>query len=186
MAGAALIGFADPETTVMVNEPVRLVVTIDYAGGATHSLFSYGVSILGDWETQGIVPIGVDVPVALDFNGVAGSGAFVRTGDGFMGVKGTVNLSVNPIEVYPGTVLAEFELLFTRPGSYSLGLELFNTLGPTEDIFVNQEGLSIDDELQFGPGLVHVAIPEPGISTLLLATAAALLIRCRKYRRRLP
>ncbi|MFN0126542.1 MAG: hypothetical protein ACKV19_07655 [Verrucomicrobiales bacterium] len=177
-----MISFVDPQPVVLVNDPVRMTVTIDHEGSDTDALFSYGISVVGDWEAQAIFPQGVDVPAALDFNGVAGPGAFIGLGDEFIGVKGTVNLSVNPIEMYGGRVLAEFQLRFAQPGSYELRLDFFNTLGPTEDIFVNQDGIAIDDQIEFRPGLVQVVIPEPRIPTLLLAAAVSLLVRRSRIR----
>lgn len=176
-ARSVVISFADPQPVVLVNDPVRMTVTIDTGATDTEALFSYGISVVGDWDAQAILPLGVAVPAALDYNGVAGPGALIGLGDEFIGVKGTVNLSGNPIEMYAGNVLAEFQLRFTQPGSYELRLDFFNTLGPTEDIFVNQDGIAIDDQIEFRPGLVQVVIPEPRISTLLLAATASLLVR---------
>jgi hypothetical protein len=176
-AQAVVIRFADPAPIVLVNDIARISVTVERAGSDTHSLFSYGVSVTGDWEALAIDPLGVVVPPELDFNGVAGPGAFIGEGDDFIGVKGTVNLSVSPIELYDGIMLAEFHFRFTQPGTYSLTLDFFNTLGPTEDIFVNQDGRAIDDEIEFRSALVQVVIPEPRMATLLLAGIGWLLVR---------
>jgi hypothetical protein len=181
--GAVVVAFSDSQPVVVVNETARISVIIDRGGSSTQSLFSYGVSVMGDWEALGIVPLGVVVPPSLDFNGVAGPGALIGMGDDFIGVKGTVNLSVNPILLYEGTVLAEFQLRFTQPGTYNFTLDFFNTLGPTEDIFVNQEGLAIDDEIEFRPGLIQVVVPEPHSSTLILAAGFSLLMRRGRKRR---
>jgi hypothetical protein len=74
-------------------------------------------------------------------------------------------------------VLAEFQFRFTQPGTYDLTFDFFNTLGPTEDIFVNQNGFAIDDEIEFRPGRIQVVIPEPGSAVLFLAGAVCLLVR---------
>jgi hypothetical protein len=180
---AVVIAFSNPLPVVVVNETARISVSIDRGNSTTQSLFSYGISVMGDWESQGIVPLGVVVPPSLDFNGVAGPGAFIGGGAEFIGVKGTVNLSVNPISLYEGTALAEFQFRFTQPGTYSFILDFFNTLGPTEDIFVNQDGMAIDDEIEFRPGLVQVVVPEPRISTLILVAGLCLFITRARMRR---
>lgn len=179
-AQAVVIRFADPAPVVLANDVARLSVIVDRPGSETISLFSYGVSVVADWETLAIVPLGAVVPPELDFNGVAGPGASIGGGADFIGVKGTVNLSVSPIELYDGSVLAEFQFRFTQPGTYSLTLDFFNTLGPTEDIFVNQDGVAIDDQIEFSSGLVQVVIPEPRIATLLVAGIGWLLMGRRR------
>lgn len=50
----------------------------------------------------------------------------------------------------------------------------------TEDIFVNQDGLAIDDAIEFRSGRVQVVIPEPRMATLLLAAGFCLLARRRR------
>jgi len=179
-ARAAVISFVDPQPVVLVDTPVSLNVRIDYGGSGTSALFSYGVTVVGDWEAMGAVPLGAVVPAPLDFNGVAGPGAVIGLDHASIGVKGTVNLAVNPIELYAGSMLAEFQFRFTEPGFYELTLDFFNTLGPTEDIFVNQNGVAIDDSIEFRSGIVQVVIPEPGIPALVLTGVVCLFVRGRR------
>jgi hypothetical protein len=180
---AVVIGFTDPQPVVMINQTARLSVSIDYGAGGTPGLFSYGISVLGDWQSLGIIPLGVEVPPPLDFNGIAGPGAFIGQDATFIGAKGTVDLSRNPIEMYQGTVLAEFQFRFTQPGIYDLSLDFFNTLGPTEQIFVNQDGMPIDNQIQFRPGQIQVVVPEPGSTLLLLAGAGFVCLLAFRWRR---
>jgi hypothetical protein len=93
-----------------------------------------------------------------------------------------VDLSRNPIEMYQGTVLAEFQFRFTRPGIYDLSLDFFNTLGPTEQIFVNQDGMPIDNLIEFRPGQIQVVVPEPGSPLLLLAGAGFVCLLAFRWR----
>lgn len=176
---AAVIDFAGPQPVVLVNEPVTLRVQISYAQGEVNSLFSFGVAAITEGLPTWIVPLGVDVPGPLDFNGVAGPGAQKIVFPEFIGAKGTVDLSANPVLTYTGAVLAEVRYQFNEPGTYPIRLDFFNTLGPTEDIFVNGNGVAIDDSIEFGSTIVHVIIPEPRLAMLLLAAALCLLARRR-------
>lgn len=165
---AASVEFDRSVYTVSTHTAIPVRVQMDPVDAA--GLYSYGVRLTFT-PIVGVSVTVVPLPV-LDFNGVLGPGAVMDTGPGFAAVKGTAESvaapSTNPF-------LATFLMEFSQPGDYPLGLELFNTLGPTEEIFVNGSGLHLDPDIMFGSAVVHVtsppgggAIPEPADALLVL------------------
>lgn len=97
----------------------------------------------------------VSVPAPLSFDGVFGPGAKKAVSTGFAGVKGTVDFSLNPLVPYPDSDLATFQITDLGLGSYILQSGFFNTLGPTEQIFIAGDGTVLDPQLSFGSALVN-------------------------------
>lgn len=119
-------------------------------------LSSYGVAVTFP-AVNTTVPTTADisVPAPLDFDGVLGSGAKKSVSAGFAGVKGTVDFSLNPLAPYLGSELASFQITDLGLGSYVLQSGFFNTLGPTEQIFVSGGGSVLDPEIIFGSAWVN-------------------------------
>lgn len=184
-AKGAIVDFGESQPMVVAGQTLSLNVSITYEGGDPNSLFSFGVAVLPEPGSMSFSVMGIDVPVPLDFNGVAGPGASKTVLPDLIAVKGTVNLATNPIQVYSGTLLATFNFRFDQPGLYPLRLDFFNTLGPTEAIFITGEGIVIDDRITFGSTIVQVIIPEPTCSSFLVLTALAGLSG-RRIRRPFP
>ncbi|MFN0127300.1 MAG: hypothetical protein ACKV19_11510 [Verrucomicrobiales bacterium] len=179
-AQAAVIDFAGTHPVALVGQPFAVAVEITYEAGETTSLFSYGVSVLPAASAIGISTFSIDVPAPLEFNGTLGPGAFRAIQSDFAGVKGTVDLLPVPIEPYPGKLLATFNLRFDLPGSYPLRLDIFNTLGPTEDIFVAGDGAVLDDQITFGSTVISVVIPETQCAALLSSGLVCMALRRRR------
>ena len=157
--------------------PLSVGIRMDQA--PTDGLFSYGVKLLFDPASSPVSGVGAISPAAaLDFNGPLGAGAFKAVGSGFAGAKGTVDIFANPVTYYSGVLLTTFNLEYQTPGDYTLDLGLFNTLGPTERIFVSGSGASLDNNIQLRTATVHV-VPEPSITALVLVGSLGMLLALR-------
>lgn len=181
-AAGAVIGFGTVPETVLVGETVTIPARITYESGETASLFSYGIVLLGvsSWLNR-VTILETEVPAGLNYNGVSGPGALRVSGTDFTGVKGTINLSGDPLVFYGGDTLVIFHLQFQEPGTYPLRLDFLNTLGPTEDIFVDGQGAVLDERIRFGNHSVTVLVPEPeGVGLLI---PSFLLLGLRRHHR---
>jgi hypothetical protein len=133
-------------------------------------LFSYAILVQMDaLKARVSGPFGISVPDDLEFNGVVGAGAYREVGEGFAGVKGTVDFFGLPLTFYQGSLLAAFEITDQSRtlGEYPLNLRGFNTLGPTEQLFVDGGGQVLDNLITFRGATVQV-VPEPTPLALLL------------------
>lgn len=112
-------------------------------------------------------------------------GAFVSVAAGVAGVKGNINLQVDPLIPYEGTLLATFTWtnLASGPDSYPLNLDFFRTVGPNEQFFLNGLGAVLDADVMFVPSEV-VIVPEPGAATASALVVLAGVFFC--YGRRSP
>lgn len=172
--GTLSVGPSQSGYFVRPNESVAISVVIDATIPA--GLFSYGVRL--EFDPAKLVATAtqpVMVPMALNFNGVEGIGALIGSGNGWLGVKGTVDISALPLQAYSGTLLATF-LLADLTGvvgeTYEFDLTFFNTLGASETIFVDGLGRGLDDRISFGSGFVTI-VPEP--STLGILAVAGMM-----------
>jgi hypothetical protein len=132
-------------------------------------LSSFGVGVHFNFTNAGITNLSaIKVPPALDFNGVAGSGAAKAVSADFASAKGTVNFLNLPQQSYAGSLLATFEVTDKSAGSHTLRVGFFNTLGVTEEIFTTGDGSVLDPKITFGSALVnyrpslHVLSPSIG------------------------
>lgn len=139
-------------------------VVIDHDGRAPENLFSYGVRVIPS-ATSGLTVGGISVPSELDYNGF-GPGAEINVSPGVLGAKGNVGSG----GYYGGSPIATYTLSFDQPGSYSLDLAIYRTLGSTEQVFVDGNGASFDDDIVFGSATVTVIAasdleaPDPRLS----------------------
>ena len=118
---------------------------------------------------------------ALDFDGVLGEGSRQGFGDDFAGVKGTVDVFADPVEYYEGLLLTTVNITYNLPGDYHIGLGIYNTLGPSESVFVTGNGTTLDDDLTFA-GTQIIVVPEPGTMGLLLLASTLLWFFLRRLR----
>lgn len=151
-------------------------------------LYSYAVKLQVDELKARVSSLSaITVPGALDYNGVLGRGAYRALGTGFAGVKGTVNFFAAPQEFYGAGELASFTLTDRSGmlGEYPVNLDGFNTLGPTESLFVTGRGEVLDRFLVFKPAVVRV-VPEPATWSTSVFGGAVLWLWRRNGRRRRP
>lgn len=146
------------------------LVTVAIEPSSLSGLFSYAVRLnMDDLRARVSGAAGISVPAALGFNGVEGAGALKAVGTGFAAVKGTVDFFASPVVYYSGSQLAIFTLTDRSAtfGQYTLSLEGYNTLGPTESLFVDGAGTVLDKSITFGTATVNV-VPEPSVVLLAL------------------
>lgn len=181
-ARAAVVAFSQPDRVVVVNETVDVGILITYDAGESGELFSYGVRLAVAGPAASILTA-IDVPSELEFFGADGAPAFRDLDPAVMGVKGTVDALAPSTPPYDGSLLAVYRMRFPAEGRYDLSLSPFNTLGPSEEIFVAGDGAVLDGALAFGTARIDV-IPEPAAAGLLaLGTMATVLAAGRRRRR---
>jgi len=130
----------------------RLLISPQPAAG----LASYGVAVAFPASQAAVINANaISVPVPLNFDGVLDPGAKKVAGSGFAGAKGTVDFALNPLVPYLGADLVSFQITDLGFGSYVLQSGFFNTLGPTEQIFVAGDGSVLDPNIIFGTALVN-------------------------------
>ncbi len=184
LAALPLWGFAQgtitvrPETEAYFVSPGgELPITVVIEAADPIRLFSYGIRLDYDpTQFSARVTAPVVVPLPIDFNGVEGSGALVGSGQGWVAVKGTVDISQVPRQAYAGGVLATFNLQSFGGAvgdSSDIRLSFFNTLGASETIFVDAIGEALDHRVTFRSGVI-TTIPEPSTTVFLLCGLAVI------------
>ncbi len=175
---AAVVTLTSPNRVVVVNSELVMDLVITYEAGEPGTLFSFGSRL----DVAGSGSVGfqsLTVAAELDFHGPNGPGAFVDLSPGVLGAKGTIDISTPPTTPYPGVLLAQYRFQFPEEGLFTFTPREFNTLGPTEEIFVAGDGQVLDDSLTFAPMTIEV-IPEPGTGLLGLAGVLLLLFPRRR------
>ena len=155
--GAFTVGFEQATYEVSPGEtfPVRVLISPAPPNG----LFSYGVRLLVN-ETNGVVPqnSSLQPSTPLNFNGVLGAPALKQIQPGSAAIKGTVDFFAVPVVPFSNAFLVTFLVTDRGGDSYPLRLDFFNTLGPTEQIFVDGKGNVLDAQIEFAGALVtHIA-----------------------------
>jgi len=74
----------------------------------------------------------------------------VAVGTEFAAAKGTAEFFASDRPALTRVILVGFMLRDLGRGPYTLTLDFFNTLGPTEQIFVDAAGRALDSEIEFG------------------------------------
>lgn len=179
LAQSAIVLDFDQDTYfVAPGQSFEVKVVLDADGGSPglqalpNGLFSYGVKVEFDPAAVSLTDVSsIQVPAALNFNGFS-SGANKQTAQGFAGVKG--NIDQNLFQPYGGTLLATFQLKDLGGGApYRLDLQIFRTLGASEQVFLDGAGTVLDGNiLRFSAQVT--AVPEPGVGAML-ASGLALL-----------
>lgn len=173
------VRFSESAYTIALDTPTTfdVVITHDASDGIPDDLFSFGTILLPEPGTP-VTLHAIEAVTELDFFGVAGPPAHQDLGA--FGIKGTIDaldLAANP---YPGSRLATYTMSFSSPGAFDIGLDFFNTLGPTEQIFIAGDGTVLDPYITFVPASFTV-IPEPAaMASVALALLACWRILSRK------
>jgi hypothetical protein len=172
--GSLKVGFEQPQYQVDVGQAFSVNVALP---PLPNGLFSYGIRLnLPAGKVVASTSDAAVVPLPINFNGTAGPGALRQIATDLIGVKGTINFDA-PLESYKGALLTTFNLK-NQAGvgeTYTLTLDLFRTLGPTETVFVDGLGLNLDSLITFGSASVTV-IPEPSVAVLLALPLAWKLV----------
>lgn len=160
-SSAIEIGFAHEVHVVARDRPVELEVVIDFESSGFADLFSFGLRLVPESAAAGHVALAfVEVPEEIDHLGFQ-RGVLVDRSPLVMGVKGNVGFSGGLFTPYAGTSLARFGVVVHQAGTFTLGLDLFRTAGPNEDVFLAGDGAPLDDRITFGTTTVTVfALPE--------------------------
>lgn len=158
-AGAMEVLFTQADLVTVTGEVAVLGVEASVDAGEQLDLFSFGIRLIPEAGSSLMVER-IAVPPALDFSGFV-DGALASHAD--LGVKGNVALNTPELQGYDGSLLAEFLVRFDQGGVWTVGLDLYRTAGPNEDVFVTTSGASLDESLTFGTAVVHV-IERPVLS----------------------
>ena len=132
-------------------------------------LFSYGLRLtFNSIDAHVEDTTQINVPPELDFNGFD-AGAIKDLGDGFAAVKGTIDAVA--FEPYYGTLLATVSITDLTPPNlapdyYTMNMEIYRTLGPSEQVFLDFTGECLDDVITFESATVIVAPPSPNCDNL--------------------
>ena len=139
-----------------INPGETFPVQVLFQQPCSNDLFSYGVRVSFPANRACVSnPASISPAAALNFNGVLGAGAFKTVASNFAAVKGSVEFSDQPVRPYQNTLLATFLITDKGTGSYPLTAGPFNTLGPTEQLFVSGSGEVLDSTLIFGSAMVN-------------------------------
>jgi hypothetical protein len=131
-------------------------------------LFSYGVvcNVQGNNGVAGIVILAP--AAALSFDGVLGTGPRgIIAETGKYSVKGSVDVFSAAKAAHSGETLGTLTIAGLPSGNYTLSLASYNTLGPSESVFVDGNCRSLDSSLEFGSATLQV-------SSVVTGTIAAL------------
>ena len=122
-------------------------------------LFSFGTKMTFD-STKAEVDSMTVVP-ALDFFGF-NAGATVEIKPGSAGAEGNIDQFENPLVPYEDALLATLTVTNNASAvdSYPLTLDFFRDLAPTEQQFINGDGVILDPTIDFVGARVLV-VPEP-------------------------
>jgi hypothetical protein len=171
------VGFSEPAYVVQLNTPTvfDLVITHDPGDAISDDLFSFGTILVPEAGTPVILQ-NIQAAAQLDFvltDPPAYQDPMV------FGIKGTIDV-LAPAGPYTGEHLASYTLSFSSPDVFDIGVDFFNTLGPSEQIFVAGDGAVLDPYIHFVPSMFTV-IPEPeSIAGVVLVMLGGWRLLCRR------
>ena len=141
------VKFEAPIYHAVVGKPTAARVIISPVPPA--GLFSYGVTISIKGRSLGGDILTPGVPPELDFHTVRGAGAEKGHSGAVAFAKGSVDITLDPIQPYKGSVLAGVAIAGLPQGEYTLTVTSKNDLGPTEQIFVDGQNSPLDSAIEF-------------------------------------
>lgn len=157
------VRFAEAHYLLAPGENLRTPVLIDPL--PAEGLFSYGVIATVRGENNLVGVVNLTPRPTLAFDGPRGPGNQTASATGVFSGKGSVDLLLPAKSPHRETTLAELSLGVLPEGIYQLDLALYNTLGPTESVFVDGRHRSLDPLLDFGSALLEVvSTPEGTLS----------------------
>ncbi len=147
------VSFDQERYYVSPGETFPVAVTVELGEG--QSLASFGVRLSFDPESAAVAGVNaVEVHPELAFDGPHTETAVIAVGSGFAAAKGTIRFVGGEGRFPMNQMLVTFLLRDLGQGSYPLHVDFFNTLGPTEQIFVDGHGKVLDSEISFGTAQV--------------------------------
>ena len=164
--GPTRVEFPRPAYDILLGQEFQAPVQINPLPAA--GLFSYGLIITVEGN-NGLIGITTMMPKAtLAFDGVMGPGnRGVTTEAGKYSAKGTVNIFPPEKPNHRETELGSLAVAGLPEGTYTLRLATYNTLGPTETVFVDGECRPLDAQLVFATATLNVIIKPEGTITAL-------------------
>jgi hypothetical protein len=153
---ATRIEFPKTAYTILTGQEFQTTVGINPLPAS--GLFSYGLIITVEGN-NGLIGITTMTPQpALTFDGVMGPGSRgVAAEAGRFSAKGSVNIFLPEKANHLESSLGTLTVAGLPEGTYTLRLATYNTLGPTESIFVDGQCRSLDPGLQFGTAALTVS-----------------------------
>lgn len=182
--GPTLIKFDRTAYTANVGDMVLGTLEIDpippgglYSQGLVVTVRNTAGTLAGA-ITTGSLPM-------LDFDGlVLGGSAAVPNDTGSGGIKGSALFSITR-ETSVDPILGSFSLSGLPRGDYNLAIAPWNDLGPTEDIFVTGECLTLDPYITFGTATIEVLGTDPVFPELTLSGEIAVQLQTGLLEQRL-
>jgi len=160
------VEFPRPAYEILLGQEFRAPVQMKPLPAS--GLFSYGLVVTVE-GTNGLVGITTLTPgPTLAFDGVNGPGSRGVTAEpGKFTSKGTADIFLPDKPNHRVPELGNVSIAGLPDGTYTLRLAPYNTLGPTETIFVDGLCRSLDGQLDFGTAsLTVIGKPEGSIRAL--------------------
>ena len=149
------VEFAEPAYENLVGQDFQTSVRINPL--PVVGLFSYGLIVTVEGG-DGLLGMTTLIPEStLLFDGILGPGSRgVTTAAGRFTAKGSTDFFSAQKPNHMETTLGNVNIAGLTEGSYLLGLNSYNTLGPTESIFVDGACQSLDPFLSFGRATLNI------------------------------
>lgn len=165
-SAAVAVQFDQGRYFIAPGDTFPVTVRVGLAAGQT--LSSFGVRLSFDPEMAAVMgATAVEVSPDLAFDGPRTDAAVVAVGRGFAAAKGTIRFIGGEGRFPTNQMLVTFLLQDLGQGNYPLHLDFFNTLGPTEQIFIDGFGNVLDSDIAFGTaevkatGGIEIETPSP-------------------------
>ena len=143
------VAFEKPQYHITPGEIFPVSVVIDLS--PEQNIESFGIQLLFDPAKASAAGVGtMEVNPSLAFDGPRADLPVIAVGSGFAAAKGTIRFQAGETPLPTNRVLVTFLIRDLNQGSYKLSLDFFNTLGSTEQIFVDNRGQVLDSLIQFG------------------------------------
>ncbi len=164
--GRTRVEFPQAAYEILIGQELQAPVRINPLPAS--GLFSYGLVVTVE-GTNGLAGITTLTPqTTLSFDGVNGPGSRGVTAEpGKFTSKGTADIFLPNKPNHMDPALGTVSIAGLPDGTYTLRLAPYNTLGPTESVFVDGRCRAMDAELTFGTAtLTVIGRPEASITAL--------------------
>ena len=158
------VGFPEPAYQIPLGQefqaPVRMHPMPQYG------LFSYGLIVTVE-GSNGLIGITTLTPkLLLDFDGINGPGSRgITAASGRFTSKGTANMFPSDKPNHTEADLGSVNIAALPGGTYIVRLAPYNTLGPTESVFVDGRCQALDELISVGSAVITVVSHPQAIIT---------------------